>query len=81
MLQELKGVVFEVIVKVIKWGCSYQGDSYMRLDGIGTYSMQFADGSRYVVETYCGATQVRTTGYFAEQFRKMFETWYYILFG
>lgn len=73
MLQKIKEFVEDKTLWLSRVILGYTGSSKMRLDGVGTYSLSFKDGSRYVIETYCDAVQRRTTGPAAETYAKILD--------
>ena len=68
-MTKFKGVVEESTLKVAQKLLGYSGSSKMIFEGVGTYSMRFADGSLYVVETCGDSVRARATGPNAEWYQ------------
>ena len=68
-MAKFKGVVEDRILIIARRLLGYTGSSKMIFDGVGTYSMRFADGSMYVIETCEDAVRARATGASAEWYQ------------
>ena len=69
MVQKFKEFVEDGILWMTRVILGYQSTTKMHFDGVGTYSVNFKDGSMYVIETYCDTAQRRATGPAAEKYQ------------
>lgn len=68
-MAKFKGVVEDRILIIARRLLGYTGSSKMNIDGVGTYSMRFSDGSLYIIEVYGDTVRARATGPAAEWYQ------------